>query len=275
MFPCAISGLPLAVEEHRVVAQREDAGQLVRHEHDRGARAVPLLEDEVVQAPRGQGVEPRRGLIQVEDRRVEGQGPGQAGPFAHPAADFGRVVVLEAGQAHQGQLEPRDRLRVLGRKGPLLDQGQGDVLGQRHRAPERGSLIEDAEALLQRFALVVVRRPEGLALVEDVAVSGALQADHVPHQRALPAAAVSHHHEDLSASDREGEVPLDHGIAVRHRQVPHFHRRDRRARGRHRPIPWRSTVAMASTTTTSTMPITTACVVACPTAAALRPHRMP
>src|SRR4029450_8590568 len=101
--------------------------------------------------------------------------------------------------------------------------------------------------------------------VEDLPASRAVQADHVAHERALAPAAVSHDHEDLAASHRERHVPLDDRVAVRHGELPYLQLRSRRPTGRHRPSPCRNTVAIASTTTTSTMPITTALVVASPT----------
>src|SRR6266852_4614120 len=69
--------LRLRVQEHRVVPDGEDARQLVGHHHHGGAEAVSQLEDEVVQEARADGVESGRRLVEEEDVRVQGHGPGQ------------------------------------------------------------------------------------------------------------------------------------------------------------------------------------------------------
>src|SRR5689334_4086136 len=65
----------LGVEEDAVVADREDARQLVRHHHDGGAQAVAQLEDQVVEPARADRIEPRRWLVEEEDVRVERDRP--------------------------------------------------------------------------------------------------------------------------------------------------------------------------------------------------------
>src|SRR5262245_42273021 len=48
------------VEEHAVVADREDARQLVRDDDDGRPEAVTQLDDQLVEPPRGDRVEPGR-----------------------------------------------------------------------------------------------------------------------------------------------------------------------------------------------------------------------
>src|SRR4029450_1399656 len=59
--------LALPIEKHRVVGDGEDARQLVGHYHDRCAEAVAQIEDEVVQATRGDRIETRRRFVEEED----------------------------------------------------------------------------------------------------------------------------------------------------------------------------------------------------------------
>src|SRR5678815_1071875 len=51
--------LALPVEKHRVVADGEDARQLVGHHDDRGAEAVAQIEDEVIEPTRGDRIQTR------------------------------------------------------------------------------------------------------------------------------------------------------------------------------------------------------------------------
>src|SRR2546427_7772902 len=181
--------LALAVEEHRVVGDGEDALELVRHHHDGGAEAVPQIEDQVVEPPRAQRVEARRGLVEEEDVRIERHRARQTGALPHAAADLRGVVVLESRQTDQRELERRDRGDLVCRSGHVFLKGQGDVLRQGHRAPERASLVEQSEASHQPLALRRRHLPKASAgaLVGDRPPGGFLKADQVPEQRALAA----------------------------------------------------------------------------------------
>src|SRR5262249_42589419 len=132
-----------AVQKHRVVCDGEDAGELVRHDHDGGAEAVAEIEDQLVQPPRADRVEPRRGLVEEEDVGVERHRARQAGALLHAAADLRGIVILEAREADEGELERGQGgdLHCADGGGVFL-KGQGHVLRQGHRAPERPALIE-------------------------------------------------------------------------------------------------------------------------------------
>src|SRR5262249_11851847 len=58
--------LRLGIEEDPVVTDRKNTRQLVGHHHDRGPEAVPQLQDQVIQPPRAQWIEPGRGLIKEQ-----------------------------------------------------------------------------------------------------------------------------------------------------------------------------------------------------------------
>src|SRR5262249_12862198 len=102
-------GARLGVEEDGAVADREDARELGSRPDERGAEALPQLEDRVVEAPRAERIEAGGGLAEKHPLGIERHGPRQAGAFAHPAADLGRVEILEARQPDERQLE-RDEI---------------------------------------------------------------------------------------------------------------------------------------------------------------------
>ena len=98
-------------------------------------------------------------------------------------------------------------------------------------------------------------------------------------ERALSASAAAHDHEDVAPADLERQVLLHDEVAELHRQpddgdvnvvVPG----SEVGHGQIRSVLQR-TVMAAQATTIQTMAVTTAEVVASPTAAALRPHCMP
>src|SRR6266851_1644620 len=186
--------LALGVEKHRVVPDGEDARELVRHHHNGGAEAVAQIEDQVVESPRADWVEPRRRLVEEEDVRDERQ--------------------LERRQSG-------DLFRANG--GGVLLQRQGHVFRQGHRAPERAALVEDSEPSQEALAFGRRHLPETSAgtSVRDRPLGRLLQSDQVPEQRALSAAAPSHDDEDVALVHGEVEVLHDHGVAVGHGEVAH------------------------------------------------------
>src|SRR5487761_510651 len=87
--------MAVGVEKDAVVADREDAGELVRHHDDGGAERVADLQDQFVEQPRAYGIEPGRGFVEEQDFRIECDRTRQSRALLHPAADLARVVVLE------------------------------------------------------------------------------------------------------------------------------------------------------------------------------------
>src|SRR6266849_4538871 len=182
----------LGVEKDAVVADREDARQLVGHDDDGRTQALPQLEDQVVEPSRAHRVEPRGGLVEEEDVRVERDRPRQPGPLLHAAADLRGIVVLEAAQTDQRELQRRDLPDLGGRQIGVLPERQPDVLGERERAEERAALVEDAEAPEHPLARLGARPREALGVVEDLPRRGLVQAEQVPEQRALSGSAPAH-----------------------------------------------------------------------------------
>src|SRR6184192_3201613 len=204
----------LRVEEDTVVPDREDARELVRHHDDGRAQAVAELEDQVVEQARAHRVEAGRRLVQQERFGIERDGPGQSGSLLHPTADLRRVVVLEASQADQCQLERGDVPDlVLGEIRVLLER-KSDVLRERHRAPQRSALIEHAHAPQDRFPFACRRPREVDDAIEDIALRGFTEPNQMTQDRALAAATPTHDDEDAASLDGKIEVREDDAIAV-------------------------------------------------------------
>jgi len=73
--------------------------------HHGRPKAVPELQNQVIQPPGTHWIQPGRGLVKKQDVRVQGHGPGQTGPFLHAAADLRGVKIFKPGQSHQGQFQ--------------------------------------------------------------------------------------------------------------------------------------------------------------------------
>src|SRR5262249_53743926 len=157
------------VEEDAVVADGEDARQLVGDDDDRRLQAVAQLEDQLVEQPRADRIQSGRGLVEEENLRIQRHGARQSGALLHAAADLRGVEVLESLQADQCQLERRYLANLrLGEAGELFER-QADVLGQRQRAEQRAALVEDADAAQELLALVRASLGEVRLAVQDLA----------------------------------------------------------------------------------------------------------
>ena len=69
---------------------------------------------------------------------------------------------------------------------------------------------------------------KALTAVEHLAGSGLHQPDQMPHQGTLAAAAPAHDGKDLTLTDGEIEISLDHVVTIGHGEVLY---RDQRGRG--------------------------------------------
>src|SRR5262245_10764674 len=112
------------VEEDAVVADGEDARQLVRDDDDGRPEAVAQLDDQLVEPARGEGIEAGRRLVEEEHLGIERHRPCQTGPLLHAAADLCRIVVLESLEPDQRELHLRDLADLRGAKIRVLPERQ-------------------------------------------------------------------------------------------------------------------------------------------------------
>ena len=271
---------------------------------------VPEIEHQLVQPRRIHRVEPGAGLVQEQQGRVQRQRAGQRGALAHAARQRRRRQVEGAVQPHQGQLEPSAALALGGiQRGEQL-QRQHQVAAQAHRAPERAGLEHHAEAAPPCGLLGGAAGVQILAIDQHAASGWLLQAHQVAQQRALAAAAGAHDDQHLAGPHVEIQPLLHRAATGLDGEAAHLHPRTTglcRGFGKRGPWirlcratgagPWRGSAEGASgvghqnprlvktmvvpvaAATTHTRALTTAAVVASPTAWALRPacrpHRQP
>src|ERR1700735_5399687 len=107
------------IEEDSVIANLEQAGQLVADQHDRRAETVAQFSDQIIEPSGRDRVEPGRRLVEEQDARIERQRARQTGALAHPAAEIGRHGVASRTQPDQSQLD-----RDQGGDGGFIERGQ-------------------------------------------------------------------------------------------------------------------------------------------------------
>ena len=120
----------------------------MRHHDERGAEVLAQIEDQPVQSGRRDRVEPGRGFVEQQQRRIERHRPRDAGAPRHAAGDLRRHQRGGVAQADQAELHPRHRFAALGRQvGEHLER-QHDVLEQAHRAEQGAGLEHHAHRAL-------------------------------------------------------------------------------------------------------------------------------
>jgi hypothetical protein len=159
------------------------------------------------------GIQPRRRLVEEQERRIERQCARDASALLHTAGDLGGEMVLEAFQAHEAELRAHDDIDRLRVEVAPLAKRKRDVLGERHRPEQRTGLEQHAEA--RRSQLL----GRGRAVDQHEARERQVETDQVPEQRGLPAAAAAQDGEHLAGRHREVEILEDHRLPVSDRET--------------------------------------------------------
>ena len=215
-------GVGRRIKEYAVVADGKDAVEIVGDDHDGHAHVLLEFEDELVQQGGADRVEPGRRLVKENDFGVHRQRAGEPGAFAHTAADFGRVIILESGKADEREFEGGLFPDLGGGKLRIALQGQGHILGEGHGAPQRAALEEQAHAAEKFLALAFGPGPKVLSPVEHLPLCRLEQAHEDAQERAFAASARPHDDEYVLTVYREVEILLHDVAAVADRKVPRF-----------------------------------------------------
>jgi hypothetical protein len=114
-----------------------------------------------------------------------------------PPEKLVRIAFLEAGEAHQLDVAADDLLAVDGRDALHL-QAEGNVVVHRHPGEQR--------VILEHHRTLPGRLAHRLAIDQDAADRGLLEAGHHGQQRGLAAAAVAQHGTELVVLDAEADI---------------------------------------------------------------------
>src|SRR5882672_4667153 len=250
----------------------DDAAQrveIVRDEEDRQAQLVAEEPQALIEAARGDRVEPRGRLVEEEHFGLECERPSHGRALAHAARELARHtrrrLGRQAGESealpHQGLQKPRGDMAVL-------SQGSGDVLRDGQGGKERAVLEHDAEAAAQGIELALSSAPDVGAQYVNRAGRRALQADDDAQQNRLAASASADQGRDLASRHAEAHAVV-HDLARELRVYPLYFDRV------HRPTDCSHTANSASSRMTATMQRTTVEVVATPIERASRSTFIP
>ena len=190
--------------EHRApVCDLENAGQFVRHHHERHAARVAQAQNELVKGRRGHGVETGARFVEKENRRFEHHCAGDGRPLFHAARKIRRHLVRRVPEADELQLHPRER--ATGRRGKTREflQRKHHVLQDAHRAEQRAALVHHADAMQD---LLAIRRVHLEAVDRDLAGRGGVESDQMLHHRGLAAPRTAEKRKHLAL--RHGEVDI-------------------------------------------------------------------
>src|SRR5262245_9181597 len=207
---------PSFVDHRDPVGDVEGAADVMGH-HDRGH--VPLLleaADQLADRVRRERVEAGRRLVVDHDLGLERDRAGQADALLHAARQLARELVLAALQVDPRQHLRHPRADASGRQIGGLAQRKGDVLPDRHRVEQRGSLEEKAGLEPDRAPFLVGLEARHVAARDDdPAAVGSEQADEHAAQDGLAGAAAAQHDHRLARPDLEVDSAQDLVVAER------------------------------------------------------------
>jgi hypothetical protein len=129
------------VEHDHAVGDLAGGVHVVRDDHAGDAGPPPHFEDQLVDHVGHDRIEAGGRLVVEHEQRVEGEGPGEAGPLPHAARELDRLL------GEHGSRQP-DLVDERLHDAADLRLGQPGVLAER-----KGDVVEDRQAVEQRGAL--------------------------------------------------------------------------------------------------------------------------
>jgi hypothetical protein len=152
------------------------------------------------------GIQSGRGLVQKENIRIQGHGPGNGRPFFHAPGQFVGQQVGPVSEVHHVQFDPGNGLGRVRREMGKFPQGKHDIVQHGHGA-EKGPVLEgNPDAPEQAVSCIAPGRDHVLPVKEDLPFDRGLKTGHVFEYRAFPAAGAPQNDEHLSLADLKIQV---------------------------------------------------------------------
>jgi len=121
-----------ALHDGDAVAQLERLVEIVADEDDGAPEFLLQVDEFVLKVGADQGIERGEGLVHQQDRRVGGEGAGEAHALLHPARQLAHPPVGPVGEVDEGQLIG-DAPGAFGPRHARKFEAKPHILG--HRAP--------------------------------------------------------------------------------------------------------------------------------------------
>jgi hypothetical protein len=179
---------------------------IVRDDQDRAVDLSVDVDQQLRQIGGTDGVQTRVGLVAEDDLRVEHQGAGQAGTFAHTAGDLAEELVLIPAQADQLELLHDDVADLAFLLLGVLAKRESGVVIQAHRAEQGAVLEHDAEQRADLVELLGRAFDDVGAVDDDLATLGAQQTDQRLQEDGFAGTRRSEKDADLTGRDLQGDV---------------------------------------------------------------------
>ncbi len=193
---CTGSLLAKGAQQQHPVGEVQRLLDVMGDDQDGGGLGGVDLQQQVLHAQPGEGVERAEGLVQQQHLGAAGEGPGERGALGHAARDLAGAQVRGVLEADELQQVPHP-VAARGAVG-AAGQAEGDVLlecapGQQAR-------------LLEGDGGAVVGARQGRAADPDHSRAGAVQACDQAQQGGLAAAGGAHHGDDLARAELDVEA---------------------------------------------------------------------
>src|SRR6056297_2207260 len=198
----------LSLCQHRdAVTGRVQRVEIMRHQKHRQPERMAQAPDQLIERRRADRIQPGGRFVQKDDIGVKRQRPRQPGPLAHPARQFGGVLV--AGRVLQS--DHRDLQigqRVSDRRVQSVNGAHRrfDIFAHRQRREQRAILEHHPPAGLQCLPRVVIRIQHIGSQHLDAACRRSLQPGDRAQENRFAGARPADHAKDLAALDIEIQV---------------------------------------------------------------------
>ena len=178
-------------------------------DHDQRGAAALGLDQQLVDLLGGDRIEPRAGLVDQEDGRIERHRAGEPGALLHAAGQIARHLVVRRLQPHPGKLA-RGSLAdlTIGHPG-VAPHRERHVLADRHRVEQRRILKQEAHVFAHLAELAPGQRRDVAFFDEHPSAVWRHQPDDVPERDALAGAASSQQAEGAARGDLERHLVQD------------------------------------------------------------------
>ena len=200
-----------ALHEDHAVGDVAGEAHLVGHDDHRHALLGQLAHD-VEDAAHQLGVERARGLVEEHDVGLHRQGARDGHALLLAAGELVGEVVGALGETDAGELLTGDARGLLGAATQHLLLGEHDVV-QGVEVREQVELLEHHAHALADVVDVGLGVGDVLALEDNPAARGLLEAVQAAQHSGLARAGGAEHDHDLAAVDVDVDAAQDHGLA--------------------------------------------------------------
>ena len=198
------------------------ASHIVAYDYGGDADLASAIEGQLVDHGGHDRVESRGGFVTEQKFRIESEGAGEADPFSHSSAQFGRFKILKTSEANKFELHFDDHFDEGRVDLAMFEKGKGDIFADGHRLKEGTELEVHSKTEPDPIELLRGCLRNILPEKVDRSRGGFLGADENPEKGGFSATAPSHNDKSLAFADFEIQAVEDGPTIVRLNKILHF-----------------------------------------------------